>query len=91
MNIYAGNLPYSMTEDDLKEVFTPFGEVQNVTVIADKFTGQSKGFGFVEMPVQAEAEEAIKALDGSSVQGRNIKVNQARPRSERPQGSRPRY
>lgn len=85
MNIYVGNLSYSTSEDDLKNVFAQHGEVSSVNIITDKFSGQSKGFGFVEMPGQAEAEAAIKALDGSSVNGRNIRVNQARPRTERPQ------
>ena len=90
MNIYVGNLSYGITEDELKDVFAEYGEVSNVSIITDKYSGQSKGFGFVEMPTQSEAEEAIKSLDGSMVKGRNIKVNQARPRTERPQ-RRPRY
>lgn len=90
MNIYVGNLSYNVTEEELKEVFAPYGEVARVNIINDKYSGQSKGFGFVEMPKQHEAEEAIKALDGSSMKGRNIRVNQARPRNERPQ-RRPRY
>ena len=90
MNIYVGNLSYSITEDELKVAFAEFGEVANVTIITDKYSGQSKGFGFIEMPVQAEAEEAIKSLNDSPIQGRNMRVNQARPRNERPQ-RRPRY
>lgn len=90
MNIYVGNLSYNMTENELRELFAGFGEVSSVNLISDKYTGQSKGFGFVEMPKQAEAEEAIKALNDSAIQGRNIKVNQARPREERPQ-RHPRY
>ena len=90
MNIYVGNLSYNMTENELRELFAGFGEVSSVNLISDKYTGQSKGFGFVEMPKQAEAEEAIKALNESAIQGRNIKVNQARPREERPQ-RHPRY
>ena len=90
MNIYVGNLPYSISEDELKDVFSQHGEVSRVTLITDKYSGQSKGFGFIEMPTQSEAEEAIKSLDGTEVKGRNIKVNQARPRDERPQ-RRPRY
>lgn len=85
MNIYIGNLSYSVTEDELRDAFAEFGDVSRVNIITDKFTGQSKGFGFVEMPMQSEAEEAIKTLNESSLKGRNIKVNQARPRSERPQ------
>jgi RNA recognition motif-containing protein len=85
MNIYVGNLPYNITEDELREVFAEFGEVSRANVIMDKFSGQSKGFGFVEMPNNSEADEAIKALNESSLKGRNIKVNQAKPREDRPQ------
>ena len=90
MNVYVGNLSYSVTDDDLREMFSEFGEVASATVITDKYTSQSKGFGFVEMPRQAEAEAAIKALDGKALKGRNIKVNQARPREDRPRRG-PRY
>ncbi len=90
MNIYVGNLPYTATEDDLRELFAAHGEVAAVNIIMDKFSGQSKGFGFVEMPDQAAAEAAIEALNESAVKGRNIKVNQARPRTERRE-PRPRY
>jgi RNA recognition motif-containing protein len=87
MNIYVGNLAYSVTESELKDAFAEFGEVSSVTIITDKFSGQSKGFGFVEMPNNSEADSAIKALNESSIKGRNIKVNQAKPRGERPQRS----
>jgi len=90
MNIYVGNLPYSVTEDDLREAFSEFGEISTVAIITDKFSGQSKGFGFVEMPNNSEADAAIKALNESAMRGRNIKVNQAKPRGDRPQ-HRPRY
>lgn len=90
MNIYVGNLPYSVTEDELKEAFGEFGEVTSVNVIMDRFTGQSKGFAFVEMANNSEADEAIKALNESPMKGRNLRVNQAKPRSDRPQ-RRPRY
>ena len=90
MNMYVGNLSYSVTEDDLKTLFTEFGEVESVNIITDKFSGQSKGFGFVEMPDNSEADKAIKALNGSELRGRDIKVNQAKPRSDRP-SRRPRY
>jgi len=83
MNIYVGNLSYNVTEDELQQLFAEYGSVVNVSIIKDKYTGQSKGFGFVEMEKQAEAEEAIKCLNGNSVNGRNIQVNQARPRNER--------
>lgn len=85
MNIYVGNLSYSTSEDELKEIFAQHGEVSSVKIITDKFSGQSKGFAFVEMPNQSEAEAAIKTVDGSSVGGRNLRVNEARPRTERPQ------
>jgi len=85
MNIYVGNLPYNVTEEELREAFSEFGEVSSVNVIMDKYSGQSKGFGFVEMEKNSEAEEAIKALNESSLKGRNIKVNQAKPRGKRPQ------
>jgi RNA recognition motif-containing protein len=86
MNIYVGNLAYQVTEDELRSAFAPYGEVASVTLVKDKFSGESKGFAFVEMPVQAQAEEAIKRLDGQALKGRNIRVNQARPKKE----SRPR-
>jgi RNA recognition motif-containing protein len=91
MNLYVGNLAYSVTEDQLREAFAAFGEVSSVNVITDKFSGQSKGFGFVEMPNNSEADAAIKALNGSALGGRNMKVNQAQPRGNRPSGGRPRY
>ena len=90
MNIYVGNLPYSLTEDDLKSAFSEFGEVSSANIIMDKMSGQPKGFGFVEMPDDSEADQAIKALNESALNGRNIKVNQARPRGER-SPRRPRY
>ncbi|MFB9884933.1 RNA recognition motif domain-containing protein [Balneatrix alpica] len=90
MNIYVGNLAYSVTNDDLKEAFSAFGEVQRAAVIMDKETGQSKGFGFVEMADDGQAEAAIAALNGAPLKGRNVKVNQAQPRPERPaRGPRP--
>ncbi len=90
MNIYVGNLAYSMTDEELNELFSEFGEVQSASVIMDKFSGQSKGFGFVEMPDNAAADAAIKELNGKSVKGRALKVNQAKPRAERPSRG-PRY
>jgi len=90
MNIYVGNLPYSLTEEELKAAFSEFGEVSSVNIIMDRMSGQSKGFGFVEMSDNSEADEAIKALNESALNGRNIKVNQARPRGER-SPRRPRY
>jgi RNA recognition motif-containing protein len=79
MNIYVGNLSYKVKEDSLRSMFEEFGEIESAQVIMDKFTGRSKGFGFVEMPNNSEADQAIKALNGKFVEGRNIKVNQANP------------
>jgi RNA recognition motif-containing protein len=84
MNIYVGNLSYQATEDDLKAAFGRFGEVTSVSIIRDKFSGESKGFGFVEMSVTADGEKAIKELDGTPLKGRDIKVNESRPREARP-------
>ncbi len=86
MNIYVGNLAYSVTQDDLRDAFAAYGDISSVNLITDKFTGDSKGFGFVEMPNNAEADAAIKALNETPLKGRNIKVNQAKPRGERPSG-----
>lgn len=83
MNIYVGNLAYSVTESDLREAFAAFGDISSATVIMDKFSGQSKGFGFVEMPNNSEADDAIKALNDTALKGRNVKVNQAKPKAER--------
>lgn len=86
MRIYVGNLPYSVTEDVLRDVFGQFGELSGTEVIKDKFSGQSKGFGFVEMPNASEASDAIKALHDTELQGRKLTVNEARPRPERSRG-----
>jgi RNA recognition motif-containing protein len=86
MNIYVGNLPFSATDADLRDAFSPYGEIGTVNLIADKFTGESKGFGFVEMPSNSQADAAIKGLNGSALKGRNITVNQAKPRAERSSG-----
>jgi len=84
MNIYVGNLAYSVTDADLRTAFSAFGEVTSASVIMDKFSGQSKGFGFVEMPNNSQALAAIKALNESPIQGRNMRVNEAKPREARP-------
>ena len=84
MNIYAGNLHFEMSEDDLKALFEEYGEVSSVKIITDRETGRNKGFGFVEMSEQEDGKKAIQELDGTSVKDRNIKVNEARPRKERP-------
>ncbi len=80
MNIYIGNLNYKLSESELEQVFTEFGEVSSVKIIKDKFTGKSKGFGFVEMPNSNEGNAAIEELDGAEVGGRNMRVNEARPK-----------
>ena len=89
MKIYVGNLAYSVTDDQLETAFAAFGEVSSATVVTDKFSGQSKGFGFVEMPDAGAAGKAIQSLNGTPIGGRNVKVNEAKPREDRPQ--RPRY
>ena len=86
MNIYVGNLSYQTTEDDLRSAFADHGEVSSVAIITDKYSGQSKGFGFVEMADDTGAKAAIAALDGTDFQGRQVKVNEARPRAERGSG-----
>jgi RNA recognition motif-containing protein len=82
MNLYVGNLPYRMTEDQLKEAFEAYGQVSSCTIIKDKVTGSSKGFGFLEMPERTEAEAAITGLNGRELMGRKLNVNEARPRTE---------
>jgi RNA recognition motif-containing protein len=77
MNIFVGNLNYSITEDDLKEIFEEYGELNSVKLITDKFTGRSKGFGFVEMPDADEAKKAIEELNGAEVEGRSMVVNES--------------
>lgn len=84
MNIYVGNLPYTATEDELEALFAEHGPVVRVNIISDRETGRSKGFGFIEMTNQPDGEKAIEALDGADLQGRSLKVNEARPREERP-------
>ena len=92
MNIYIGNLPYQITEDEVKELFAEFGAVQAANIIADRETGQSKGFAFVEMPNNDEALKAISGLDGRDVNGRKLRVNEAKPREERaPRQNRSRF
>ncbi|MBW2091083.1 MAG: RNA-binding protein [Deltaproteobacteria bacterium] len=82
MNLYVGNLPYSLTESELTELFAQFGEVLSAKIITDRYSGQSKGFGFVEMSDRSEGEQAIASLDKKEVHRRQIKVNEAKPRSE---------
>ena len=83
MNIYLGNIAWSMTEDDVEALFGEFGAVSSVKIITDKYSGRSKGFGFVEMDDDAAAQAAIDALNDSEQDGRNLRVNQARPRERR--------
>jgi len=86
MNIYVGNLSHEMTEEELRKAFEAFGQVESATVIKDKFTGESRGFGFVEMPAKAEAQAAIDGLNETELKGRAVNVNEARPREDRKGG-----
>ena len=88
MNIYVGNLSREVTEDDLRQAFEAFGQVKSATVIKDLFSGESKGFGFVEMPAKAEAQSAMNGLNGKELKGRALVVNEARPRAEGRRGGR---
>ena len=83
MNLYVGNLAREVTEDDLRQAFEAHGQVTTVNIIKDKFSGEPRGFGFVEMPGKAEATAAMEALNGQDIKGRSIIVNEARPREER--------
>lgn len=85
--LYVGSLPYSLTEEQLKDVFVPYGAVVSVRIVTDKFTGKSKGFGFVEMDTQEAAQKAIEAVHGSEVGGRTLVVNIAHPEQKRTGGS----
>ena len=82
MNIYVGNLSFEVTEEDLRQAFEAFGQVTSANIITDKYSGESRGFGFVEMPTKAEAQSAITGLNGKELKGRTLNVNEARPRSE---------
>ena len=86
MNIYVGNLSHEVTEEDLRQAFETFGEVASAKIIMDKFSGVSRGFGFVEMPTKAEAQAAITGLNGTELKGQTLTVNEARPRSESRRG-----
>lgn len=88
MKIYVGNLSYEATENDLKEQFSAFGEVDSVTIIKDKYSGQSRGFAFVEMSDNAAGQAAITALNNKDLKGRNMNVNEARPQTDRGAGGR---
>jgi RNA recognition motif-containing protein len=86
MNIYVGNLSFDTTEEDLRQAFEGHGEVSKVNIITDKFSGKSRGFGFVEMPTKGEAEAAMAGLNGQELNGQTLNVNEARPRTERSGG-----
>ena len=84
MNIYVGNIPRGVTETELRELFQAFGEISSASVIKDKFSGESRGFGFVEMPNKEEGQKALTALNGNDFKGRPLTVNEARPRTDKP-------
>ena len=83
MNIYVGNLSNETTEDSLREAFEAFGQVESINIIKDRFSGESRGFGFVEMPSKQEAEKAIEEMNGKDLMGRAVNVNEARPKTNR--------
>ena len=83
MNLYVGNLPYTFTNEDLEQLFTPYGTITSAQVIMDRHTGRSRGFGFVDMESDEDGRKAIEELDGSDSGGRRLTVNEARPREER--------
>ena len=89
MNLYVGNLSYRLDEDELRQAFEEFGSVASCTIIKNKLTGESKGFGFLEMPERSEAEAAINGLNGRDLKGRRLNVNEARPREGGAGGDRP--
>jgi RNA recognition motif-containing protein len=82
MNLYVGNFPFETAEDELRKLFEDFGEVSSANVLRDKYTGKSRGFGFVEMPVSTEALKAVEHLNGKDLKGRPLRVNEAQPRTE---------
>ncbi len=86
MNIYVGNLSFEVTDDDLRQLFAAYGEVESANVIKDRFSGESRGFGFVEMPAKKDADAAIAALNGTDLKGRSITVNEAKPKAPRGEG-----
>ncbi|MER3497170.1 MAG: RNA-binding protein [Chitinophagaceae bacterium] len=88
MNIYVGNLSWGLKDQDLANLFSPFGTVSSAKIVTDKFTQRSKGFGFVEMPNDEEAQAAIAQLNGSEIEGRNLVVNESRPKQEGGSGGR---
>ncbi len=90
MNIYVGNLPFKISEQELNDLFAEYGEVTRAQIITDKYSGRSKGFGFVEMTEKADGEKAINELNGKEIDGRPLKINEAYPRKDRPE-RKPRY
>ena len=86
MNIYVGNLSFEVADDDLRQLFSAHGEVESASVVKDRFSGESRGFGFVEMPARKDAEAAIAALNGTDVKGRTITVNEAKPKAPKSGG-----
>ena len=91
MNIFVGNLAFNATEDDVRQLFEPYGAVDKVNIITDRDTGRSRGFGFVEMPESRAAQAAIQGLQGTTLAGRALTVNEAKPREPRRETSRPRW
>lgn len=91
MNIYVGQLPYNVNEEELKEIFSEFGEIASLNLIKDRFSGQSKGFGFIDMPNNSEADKAIKGLNKTMLKGREIKVNQVDERKKKNDARKKRY
>jgi len=91
VNIFVGNLAFSTTDHDLRQLFEPYGVVDTINIISDRYTGQSRGFGFVEMPDSAAAKAAIQGLQGQALGGRTLNVNEAKPREPRREPSRPRW
>jgi len=88
MNIFVGNLSRDVTEEDLRAAFSQYGTVEKATILKDKFSGEPRGFGFVEMPAKAEAQAAINGMNQKDLKGRALNVNEARPKTERPSGGR---
>ena len=91
MNIYVGNLSHDVSEDDLKKVFEAFGQLTSINIVKDKYSGEPRGFGFVEMSSKNEGQSAIDGLNGTDLKGQSLKVNEARPRSESRRGGGRRY
>jgi len=91
VNIFVGNLAFSTTDHDLRQLFEPYGDVDTINIITDRYTGQSRGFGFVEMPDRAAAQAAMQGLQGQALGGRTLNVNEAKPREPRREPSRSRW